>query len=90
LIYWGKIEFLRVLIIPEIQLDFNFSNFAHLLRDFQKTLTFRHSKIGDIAQLARACGWQPQGQGFETPYLHLKPKNSNSLALRFLNQIISK
>jgi hypothetical protein len=26
--------------------------------------------IGDIAQLARACDWQSQGQGFDSPYLH--------------------
>lgn len=25
---------------------------------------------GDIAQLARACDWQSQGQGFDSPYLH--------------------
>ncbi len=27
-------------------------------------------KSGDIAQLARACDWQSQGQGFDSPYLH--------------------
>lgn len=27
-------------------------------------------KNGDIAQLARACDWQSQGQGFDSPYLH--------------------
>ena len=26
--------------------------------------------FGDIAQLARACDWQSQGQGFDSPYLH--------------------
>ena len=26
---------------------------------------------GDLAQLARAFGWQPKGQGFDSPNLHL-------------------
>ena len=30
----------------------------------------RFLKSGDIAQLARACDWQSQGQGFDSPYLH--------------------
>ena len=29
--------------------------------------------IGGLAQLARACGWQPQGQGFDSPNLHVRP-----------------
>jgi hypothetical protein len=28
------------------------------------------SFYGGLAQLARACGWQPQGQGFDSPNLH--------------------
>jgi hypothetical protein len=32
---------------------------------------------GDIAQLARACDWQSQGQGFETPYLHEQAENKH-------------
>ena len=28
---------------------------------------------GGLAQLARACGWQPQGQGFDSPNLHPCP-----------------
>ena len=27
---------------------------------------------GGIAQLARAFDWQSKGQGFDSPYLHLK------------------
>ncbi len=27
-------------------------------------------KHGDLAQLARAFGWQPKGQGFDSPNLH--------------------
>jgi hypothetical protein len=33
-----------------------------------KTLTFDSS--GDVAQLARALGWQPRGRGFESHLLH--------------------
>jgi len=30
--------------------------------------------LGDVAQLARAFGWQPKGRGFEPHLLHfLKP-----------------
>jgi hypothetical protein len=28
---------------------------------------------GAVAQLARAFGWQPKGQGFESPQLHSEP-----------------
>lgn len=28
---------------------------------------------GGLAQLARACDWQSQGQGFDSPNLHLRP-----------------
>ena len=28
---------------------------------------------GAVAQLARASGWQPEGQGFESPQLHSSP-----------------
>jgi PD-(D/E)XK endonuclease len=31
---------------------------------------------GAVAQLARATGWQPVGQGFESPQLHLEPPMS--------------
>jgi PD-(D/E)XK endonuclease len=27
---------------------------------------------GAVAQLGRACGWQPQGRGFESPQLHCR------------------
>jgi prevent-host-death family protein len=27
-------------------------------------------ELGAVAQLGRACGWQPQGRGFESPQLH--------------------
>lgn len=27
---------------------------------------------GDVAQLARALGWQPRGRGFEPHLLHIK------------------
>ena len=30
-----------------------------------------HYRLGAVAQLARASGWQPEGQGFESPQLHL-------------------
>jgi hypothetical protein len=30
---------------------------------------------GAVAQLARASGWQPEGQGFESPQLHLHEEN---------------
>ena len=31
---------------------------------------------GAVAQLARAFGWQPKGQGFESPQLHSNPPMS--------------
>jgi hypothetical protein len=31
---------------------------------------------GAVAQLARAFGWQPKGQGFESPQLHSEPPMS--------------
>ena len=36
---------------------------------FQFFLTFA-TQIGGLAQLARACDWQSQGQGFDSPNLH--------------------
>ena len=32
---------------------------------------------GDIAQLARVRDWQSRGQGFDSPYLHVKAKTIN-------------
>jgi hypothetical protein len=48
-------------------------------RVVQKKILYLHG-FGDIAQLARACDWQSQGQGFETPYLHKKPSESESVS----------
>ena len=31
---------------------------------------------GAVAQLARASGWQPEGQGFESPQLHQSPQGA--------------
>ena len=43
-------------------------------------------KIGDVAQLARALGWQPRGRRFEPDLLHLKNRNSLQYkCLRFFN-----
>ncbi len=35
------------------------------------------SHHGDIAQLARVRDWQSRGQGFDSPYLHVKAKTIN-------------
>jgi hypothetical protein len=32
--------------------------------------TFAQFCYGGLAQLARACDWQSQGQGFDSPNLH--------------------
>ena len=40
----------------------NFNFFLHL-----------RALRGGLAQLARACDWQSQGQGFDSPNLHLRP-----------------
>ena len=37
---------------------------------------FDCSFIGGLAQLARACDWQSQGQGFDSPNLHKLPGQS--------------
>ena len=42
----------------------------HLFYFFHFFLTFANHLWGGLAQLARACGWQPQGQGFDSPNLH--------------------
>ena len=34
---------------------------------------------GAVAQLARAFGWQPKGQGFESPQLHFPPEDETRL-----------
>lgn len=33
---------------------------------------------GAVAQLARASGWQPEGQGFESPQLHSSPSAADA------------
>jgi prevent-host-death family protein len=33
---------------------------------------------GAVAQLARASGWQPEGQGFESPQLHLSDRGESA------------
>ena len=35
---------------------------------------------GGLAQLARACDWQSQGQGFDSPNLHPRPPTSSDVA----------
>jgi hypothetical protein len=35
-------------------------------------LQFDFLYLGGLAQLARACDWQSQGQGFDSPNLHKK------------------
>ena len=42
----------------------------HEFRDF----------FGGLAQLARASGWQPEGQGFDSPNLHKNRVRVRALA----------
>ncbi len=35
-------------------------------------IRWRKTTDGGIAQLARAFDWQSRGQGFDSPYLHIK------------------
>jgi hypothetical protein len=39
--------------------------------------------LGDVAQLARAFGWQPKGRGFEPHLLHLLPRKVNIYGVLF-------
>ncbi len=36
---------------------------------------------GAVAQLARASDWQSEGRGFESPQLHLPPRNSGAVVV---------
>ena len=54
--------------IEVLNLSLNLSLFA----SFHFILKFT-SVTGGLAQLARACDWQSQGQGFDSPNLHLRP-----------------
>ena len=38
-----------------------------------KAANFANHKNGELAQLARALGWQPRGHRFESDILHQKP-----------------
>jgi hypothetical protein len=40
------------------------------------TLADDYDFDGAVAQLARARGWQPRGQGFESPQLHSSPEST--------------
>ena len=42
---------------------------------------------GAVAQLVRACGWQPQGQGFESPQLHSPPPPMSIGSDEFRNRL---
>jgi hypothetical protein len=43
---------------------------------------------GAVAQLARAFGWQPKGQGFESPQLHSSPTSDASVGIdEFRNRL---
>ena len=37
-------------------------------------MMFRHLSIRGISSAGRAFGWQPKGQGFKSPILHLKTR----------------
>jgi prevent-host-death family protein len=38
-------------------------------------------ELGAVAQLGRACGWQPQGRGFESHQLHSLDKDAESVTV---------
>jgi hypothetical protein len=45
---------------------------------------------GGLAQLARACAWQAQGQGFDSPNLHRSYFRVAFLFLSFFDRISEK
>ena len=56
------------------------SHACYLFKSFRLYL----HPFGDVAQLARALGWQPRGRGFEPHLLHVKKAKTVVLAFLFV------
>ena len=52
-------------------------------------IIFATSKLGGIAQLARALAWHARGRRFDSDYLHTKPKDSSVFRFFFCSNVLA-
>ena len=46
-------------------------SFIYFLKEVENSITPIFTRIGDVAQLARALDWQSRGRGFDSHLLHI-------------------